>query len=126
VANFDRWRLIGENTMPDSEHSLTNEILRRYATRSGMRLWRSNTGVAHGPGRFVRFGVPGSPDLYGIIGPGGRYIGIETKSSTGRQREEQKVFESVVKSLGGIYILAYSIEDVVGVLEPLLSPVADG
>ena len=40
----------------------------------------------------------------------------ETKSSTGKQTQEQRLWDRMIISLGGIYILARSIEDVDNVL----------
>jgi hypothetical protein len=63
-------------------------------------------------GQLVRFGLPGTPDIMGIIGPGGRMLGIEVKDAKGRQRPDQKTFERVITSYGGIYILARCVDDV--------------
>jgi hypothetical protein len=106
---------------PESEKSIQNAVLRAYATRPDMRLWRSSTGAAQIDNRFVRFGVPGQADLTGIL-LNGRRLEIETKSATGRQSVDQKNYERMIVRFGGVYILARSVADVDAVLMPLLEP----
>ncbi len=96
------------------EKRLQNEILRAFGTKRWMRLWRANTGVAQIGSRVVRFGVPGQADLTGILQLGGIGVSlwIEVKSASGRQTQEQVWFQQMVERLGGLYILARSVEDV--------------
>jgi len=109
-----------------TEHALQNEILREFGTRPDLRLWRANAGTAvvgdvskimnfcrrlKIPARAVAFGVPGQADLTGIL-DGGRRLEIEAKSDIGRQTDEQRNYERMIRSKGGIYILARSVEDV--------------
>ena len=58
----------------------------------------------------MSFGYPGSADITGIL-PDGRRLEVECKSATGRQSEKQKKFEEKIRTNGGIYILARSVED---------------
>ncbi len=104
-----------------SEALIQQQILEAFGARPKLRIWRANTGAAMVKGRLVRFGVPGQPDIQGIIAPTGKYLGIEVKSPTGRQSEEQKLFQAMVERQGGIYILARSVDDVRKILEPLLA-----
>ena len=77
--------------------------------------------------RFVRFVQVGSPDIFVVLPPApdrlsqkylwGKIIGIEVKSSTGKQRDSQKEWQTRFEQAGGVYILAYSLDDVMGVLE---------
>ncbi len=70
--------------------------------------FRNNTGAMKGThkgkGWFVRFGTAGWPDLVGIL-PGGRFIGIECKSDTGRQTPEQASVAQSIADSGGLYVL---------------------
>jgi hypothetical protein len=104
-----------------SEHSIQNEILRVFGSRSDMRIWRSNCGVAtmgFGPdARKIRFGIPGQADVSGIILPTGQRMEIEVKKHDGRQSKDQKAFQQMIERFGGIYILARSVEDVHQALE---------
>lgn len=108
-----------------TEKQIQNEILRTFATRSELRLWRSNAGVARYGRRTVRFGVPGQADLTGILpvtlscpacgtvaGTLGARLEIECKKPGAEQSAEQQQYERIVRRFGGIYVLAYSVEDV--------------
>lgn len=52
----------------------------------------------------------------------GQFIAIEAKADDGEQSPEQIAFQSAVESVAGIYILARSVEDVLAVLGPDLTP----
>lgn len=94
---------------------------------------------------MIRSAPTGTPDILGIqrrtverrtvTNPGGfnpverlgqhtygQAIAIETKSTTGTQQREQADFQTAWESMGGIYILARSVDDVLAVLGP--DPVA--
>jgi hypothetical protein len=113
------------------EHDLQTEILKKFGALPWLRIWRQNTGVAVGMSVIAqarrlgvlpdhlpvtRYGTPGQPDIMGLIGPEGKFLGIECKSDKGKQTEEQKTWQNMIESLGGIYILARSIDDVSSVL----------
>lgn len=98
-----------------TERDVQNQILRTFGALPWCRLWRQNTGVAKFGEQVVRFGMPGQADLSGIIMlPGfiGVRLEIEVKKPGGRQTREQKVYHTVINSMGGIYVLATSVEDV--------------
>lgn len=99
-----------------TEAELQREILHFYGARPDLRLWRQNTGAAMLGGRMVRYGVPGTPDILGLRLPHGQLLGIECKSLKGRQSQEQRAFQKMIESFGGIYILAFSLTDVQRVL----------
>jgi hypothetical protein len=94
-----------------TEKQTQNAILRAFGTLPGLRLWRSNVGVARVGLRTVRFGIRGQADLTGIL-PDGRRLEVEVKSATGRQTTEQKAFQDMIERFHGIYILARSVDDV--------------
>jgi len=74
-------------------------------------LWPNEVGVAALGRRKVRYGLcNGSADLIGIL-RGGRFIGIEVKTGHATQSREQKLFQALVLRMGGIYVVARSIED---------------
>lgn len=97
-----------------TESHLIHAILAAWGAHPRARLWRQNTGKGYPPGsnRLVTFGVPGTPDICGIIAPQGRWLGIECKSAKGRQREDQETFQRVIERFGGLYVLARSVDDV--------------
>jgi hypothetical protein len=75
----------------------------------------TDAGVLQG----IKCGIPkGWPDITACL-PGGRFLGIECKAPKGTQSEEQKMFQALIEGLGGIYILARSVEDVKMELESL-------
>lgn len=83
-------------------------------------VWRNNTGVARysnpdGSHRFVRFGHPGSADITGIAY--GRRLDIEVKQPGKKQTTKQKDYESMIKTSGGIYFVAESLDDAVSKLQ---------
>lgn len=61
--------------------------------------------------RPVSFGCPGSGDLIGILAPKGKFISIEVKTSNGKQSQQQKNFEKMIKQFGGHYIVARSADE---------------
>lgn len=71
-----------------------------------LRIWRQNVmRVKTHDGRHVSSGIPsGAADLSGIL-IGGRRLEIETKSSTGTQREDQAHWQRMVDTMGGVYLL---------------------
>ena len=99
--------------MKKVEHKLQSQIMLEFGNLSWIRIWRANTGVAvGGDGRVVRFGLLGQADISGIISPHGRRLEIEVKTPTGRQSKPQRAFQATIESLGGLYILARSLDDV--------------
>jgi hypothetical protein len=74
--------------------------------------WRNNTGAVKLPGRFLRFGWPGSPDIFALSR--GTCYGIEVKALKGKQSLLQHDFQLDFTEAGGIYLLCRSLEDVIG------------
>ena len=112
------------------ESELIRAILLEFGSRQDLRLWRANTGIAYGMSVIqkckslgyiphdlpaTKYGVPGMADIQGIL-KGGRHISIECKGPGKKQTPDQKVWEEMVLSFGGIYVLAYNLEDVRRVL----------
>lgn len=76
--------------------------------------WNNPTGGLKVEDRFIRYGCPGSPDVLACIK--GRFVGIEAKVGKDRQRKAQGDFATALRSAGGIYILARSVDDVTNTL----------
>lgn len=81
-------------------------------------FWRQNTGAATAGDRLVRFGIPGQSDITGVAR--GRRVDIEVKKPGGRQSAEQRTYQSRVTVAGSVYILAYSLGDVLPAIRDLL------
>ena len=105
---------------PAKEGDVVRAILDAYAGHPRIELWRNNTGQIRKGQRVIRFGRVGSADITGII-EGGRRIEIECKKQgnrTAKDRiEKQAEFASMIRKRGGIYILAFSVDDVKSILE---------
>lgn len=83
--------------------------------------WRNNTGAFVIPAantfarRCIRYGYPGSADIFAIL-PGGRFLAVECKKPLGPrggtggsvQTDDQIAFERAIKSAGGEYVLIRS------------------
>lgn len=103
---------MGSGQNNSAEHSkLLNEILLAFGGRQDLTLWKNASGAVKIGDRFLRFGLKGSPDILGIA-DGGRFVGIEVKTGTGRQTPEQKLFQAMTFRRGGVYIIARSLDDV--------------
>lgn len=100
-----------------TEAELQSRILLALGQRPDVRIWRNNVGAAQVDGRFMRFGLPGSADLIGIVRPSGRLLAVEVKSRTGRLTQAQKTFGRVIEAFGGIYVVARSVEAAVAAVD---------
>lgn len=75
--------------------------------------YRNNSGAfKRDDGHFYRFGALGSPDIVCVVN--GQYVGIEVKAPGGKQSEHQKEFQRRLEEAGGRYLLACSLDDVIG------------
>jgi len=93
-----------------SETEVVNSCI-RWLLLNGCFVWRNNTGAYKSEGgRFIRYGCKGSPDIIGMTASG-RFIGVECKYGKGKLQGTQKAFGEKIVSHGGIYIVAYSIDD---------------
>lgn len=115
--------IIAKSPFAPSGNELNAEILLAWGAHPSVRMWRANAGQAWVPAaggmRPVQMNVPGCADLIGLI-LGGRFLAIETKSASDRMRESQLAFRAMVERLGGLYIVARSVEDVDRVLGRLV------
>lgn len=92
----------------------------RWLRRHGIFAWRNNTGTAWLGGQPVSFGYPGSSDIIGLVPATGRFLAIECKSATGKQRKKQKVFQAKIEQNHGFYLLVRSEEELACLLKPYL------
>lgn len=104
-----------------NESKLQREIRLALGARDDIVVWRNNVGTLKDQrGQFVKFGLcTGSSDLIGIHKPTGRFVAIEIKSANGKRSDYQRLFADLVESCGGLYILAFSVADVVDRLDAL-------
>lgn len=99
------------------ESQLQDEIRLALGRVPALVLWRNNCG--YDAQRHVRYGVgsPGGADLIGLHN--GRFLAVEIKTQTGRQSDEQRRFQQLVESKGGIYKILRSVDEARAWLETL-------
>lgn len=81
-------------------------------------VWRNNVGGASFGKYFVRFGMPGAPDIIGVT-RSGRFLGCECKSSVGGLSEAQAAFKQHVEAMGGLYFLVAGSGDIADMIKTL-------
>lgn len=98
---------------PKPENAVVKACL-QYLQILGCFVWRNNTG-GYNPysdsSRVVRYGKVGSGDLIGVT-PSGRFITVECKAGNNKQSDYQIDFQRRVEASNGVYILAYSVDDI--------------
>lgn len=99
------------------ETDLKRAVMRYLKLRyPNVIFWVSNAGMRFyehkGKRRAIKIGPTGSPDISGVLPPNGRYIGIECKMKGRTQSVAQVEWQTAIELAGGVYILAYEIEDV--------------
>ena len=94
-----------------TEGAIQDAIRLALSAVPGLVLWRNNIGTAEMRGYRVKFGVggPGGADLIGLWS--GRFVAIEIKTPTGRQSPDQRLFQQLVESKGGEYVILRSVDD---------------
>jgi len=105
-----------------TESQIQREII-IAANRDGMRLFRNNVAKLKHNGRWLSFGIPGpgGSDLIGwkaititedMVGETvAVFASVEVKTPKGRVAEKQRLWLNLVRSFGGIGIVARSQED---------------
>lgn len=102
------------------ETALVKSIIEYLNLRNDCIAWRSNTGALKNSytdklgilrKRFVQFGFAGMADILGMTSKG-IFLAVEAKIGKNKQSEAQIAFQHLVEKNNGIYILAYSIDDV--------------
>jgi len=132
-------------TRRKDESTLLAKIRLAIGSRDDVRILRINTGVFRGitnSKSVVRSAPNGTPDLiccwrretrasrefnpsgqaftphtknYQLVY--GQFLAIETKSKDGRLSEDQKNFKASFEEVGGIYVVARSVDDVLTALQ---------
>ena len=106
-------------------NQLTEEIIATLNQLEDVYVWHNQTGAAFRGKRMIRFGCKGSADIIGTVK--GKFVALEVKTGTGRQKEDQKKFQEVVEDAGGFYSIVRSREqaiDLIGVCSDLISEAA--
>jgi len=90
------------------EHTnLVNKTVFTVGSSKYARVWKNATGVARAmdnDNRIIRFGLPGSSDILGVVNSG-HILCLECKTGDAKQNKQQRNFQKMIDSMGGIYIL---------------------
>lgn len=96
-----------------SESQIQKAILKHLQLK-GYWCWRNNSGAVQtgevGNKRFLRLSPKGSPDILGVF-PGGVLFGLEVKTATGKQNDNQIKWQSKATSYGVRYAVVRSREE---------------
>jgi len=93
------------------ERAMQKAVL-SWLRANGCLVAVTDAGAAYRAGVFFGDAAPtGWPDITGLL-PSGRFIGVECKSTKGRQPPAQQRMEHEICKRNGIYILARCVEDV--------------
>ena len=98
--------------MATRESQLQDLIRLELGRVPGLVCWRNNTGsIEARQGYRIAFGCGGAggADLLGLYR--GRFVAVEVKTPTGRQTPEQCIYQKLVESKGGIYVVLRSVEE---------------
>lgn len=97
--------------MGKKENPIQAKIIKFLETRNNAYTVRVGSGAIKTQwGGYFKTGKRGCPDI--ICCYRGFFVGVEVKSETGRQSQEQKDTEKHIKSIGGYYFVARSVDDV--------------
>lgn len=102
-------------TKKPNETALVRQVL-EYLRLRKIPSWRANAGGAMRGGRLVKMAPAGTPDVLAIL-PGGRLLGVEAKSPTGRLRETQIAWRDAAEKAGALYWVVRSLDDLIGGLK---------
>jgi len=100
------------------ERDIQKQILNYCSHQKYIEVWRNNTtGIwDQKKGRYrlnrSKHARKGISDILGVTNTG-RFLAIEVKSKYGKLTEHQNEFLQMVANMGGIAIVARSLEDVV-------------
>ena len=98
------------------ERAIQSAIL-QYLQLRGHLVWRNvNRGFKLSTGKWIPSAVVGVPDIIGLQKGTGKFIGIEVKANRNKLTEAQSEFLEHINSMGGIGLVAYSVDDVMNLL----------
>jgi len=87
------------------------DYLELLSRKKPIYYFRSAAGmVKTDQGRVFKTGKPGTPDI--TVCCGGLFIGLEIKTTTGRQSALQKKAQAEIEAAGGKYYIIRCLEDV--------------
>ena len=97
------------------ECELVRDVL-LYLRARGFLAWRNNTGAVaeeasgNSKRRFIRYGAPGSGDVFGIL-PGGRFISVECKVRGRKPTVAQQDWMECIRAAGGVAGVVHDLQE---------------
>jgi len=93
------------------QHAILKKDTLVRLSENGVFAWNNACGraIPLRSKRVVQFGVPGMPDIAGVM-PGGRFIGVEIKTGKSRLSKQQRAWKKRCIEVGGLYLTIRSIE----------------
>lgn len=92
----------------------TQRSIQMWLSAKRYFYWRQNSGAFKTErGGFYYMGSPGAPDIFVVLPPEGKLVGIEVKDLKGKLNENQVVFKANLEKTGGVYLVARSLDDVI-------------
>ena len=95
------------------EKDIQNQIL-EYLKLKRIFHFRNNVGAGMMGKRFVRFGIPGAPDIFAL--KNGVLYGLEVKRPGSKQSPLQKEFGDKMNAEGAVYRVVFNLDDVIKIL----------
>lgn len=90
----------------------------------GVLARRNQTGAARAidnPKRVIRYGLENSADVECVVKLDGlsvgRFLALECKVGSGRQRPGQRDYQRAVEAVGGVYVVCRSVDDALAGVE---------
>ena len=85
-----------------------------YLHAKGVFCWRNNSGGTKVNGRFMRFGMAGSPDIIGIVA--GQFFAVEVKAPGGKLSDSQREWHARAERAGCRAYVVRSVEELMEVV----------
>jgi hypothetical protein len=105
----------GDGRNQSKQHTeLVNSCL-QLLQMHGIFAWKNHVGAVRMGKRFLRFGVPGLPDI--LFVRQSRLGGIEVKTGAGRQSRAQQVMQDRFEAQGCTYWVVRSIDELDSLLK---------
>jgi hypothetical protein len=96
---------------PNPETAIVRGILAALRGRHG-KFWRNNSGRVRGAsGRTVQLGETGSADIFGVVRPSGRFVGLEVKRPGLKATDLQESWAAEIRAEGGYVATVTSVEE---------------
>jgi hypothetical protein len=101
------------------EQGIQSAIL-AYLRMKGIPCYKHQNAGIYRDGRYIPSHTRGVSDIIGLLPPNGRFLAIEVKRPGGKPTQEQQNFIDAVNRAGGLAFVAFSVDDVLVVLTPVL------